>query len=123
MGSKSIIFGSIDGISKGDFNRIKSDLQKCFVKISWKDDQLTIKSEKVHTNLKATMEKIAGTISNQKFGALIYVGNETVACIYLGAKKVSMKKFIEPTPPPWWGGEQPVHSPVGASKVAEPAQD
>ncbi len=121
MASKSIIFGSIDGISKANFNRLKSDLQKCFVKISWKNDQLTIKSEKVHTNLKAVIEKIADNISRHKFGALIYVGNETVACIYLGTKKISTKKFIEPTPPHWWVGEQLVKKTAAEAEVVEPA--
>ena len=109
MASKSIIFGSIDGISRKNFTRIKSELQKCFDKISWKNNTLTIKSEKRHTNLKATVHKIAETIADEKFGALMYVGNETVACIYLGPKQVSTKKFIEPAAPSWWGDPQAVY--------------
>ena len=104
MASKSIIIGSIDGISRTGYTRIKSELQRCFDKISWKDNRLTIKSEKTHTNLKATIHKIADTIADRKFGALMYVGNETVACIYLGAKQVSTRKFIEPSAPAWWEG-------------------
>ena len=99
---------------------MKSDLQKCFEKISWKDNRLIIKSEKVHTNFKSMVEKIADNIAQQKFGALIYVGNETVACIYIGAKKVSSKKFIEPTPPTWWGGKQLLNSAVVTPKIMEP---
>jgi len=108
MTSKSIIFGSIDGISRENFTRMKSELQKCFDKVSWKNGTLMIKSEKRHTHLKPTIQKIADTMADQKFGALIYVGNETVACVYLGPKQVSTKKFIEPTPPLWWGGEPPI---------------
>lgn len=104
MASKSIIIGSIDGISKTNYTRIKSELQRCFDKISWKNNRLTIKSEKMHTNLKATIHKIAETIADRKFGALMYVGNETVACIYLGTKQVSTRKFIQPSAPDWWEG-------------------
>lgn len=110
MASTSIIFGSIEGISKADYTRLKSDLQKCFDRISWKNDTLIIKSEKRHSNLKSTVAKIADAIADQKYGALIYVGNETVACIYLGPKQFVTKKFIEPEPPPWWGGTQPMHA-------------
>jgi disulfide oxidoreductase YuzD len=115
MASKSIIFGSIEGISRTNFNRLKSELQKCFEKINWKNDTLTIKSEKKHANLKATIQKIADIMADEKFGALMYVGNETVACIYLGHKQVSTKQFIEPTPPEWWGGSQPMNPSKGKS--------
>lgn len=108
MASKSIIMGSIDGISKQQYAAIKSELKECFDKISWKNGKLTIKSEKRHTKFKAIIHKIAATITEQKFGALMYVGNETVACIYVGPKQVVTKKFIEPAPPTWWGGTQPV---------------
>jgi ABC-type Fe3+-citrate transport system substrate-binding protein len=110
MAPKSIIIGSIDGISKEDYADLKSELQECFDNISWKDSQLIIKSEKRHTNLKTVIHKIAETITEQKFGALMYVGNETVACIYVGSKQVTTKKFIEPTPPTWWGGAHPVNT-------------
>lgn len=110
MASTSIIFGSIDGISKKKFTLLKPELQNCFDKISWKDEILTIKSEKRHTNLKHIIAKLADTIADQKYGALIYVGNETVACIYLGPKQYATKKFIEPEPPPWWGGTQPMNA-------------
>jgi hypothetical protein len=103
MTSKSFIFGSIDGISRANFTRIKSELQQCFDKISWKADRLTIKSEKKHRNLKTTVHKIAEIIADDKFGALMYVGNEIVACIYLGPNQVSTRKFIEPAAPLWWG--------------------
>lgn len=110
MAPKSIIIGSIDGISKENYADMKSELKECFDKISWKDSQLIIKSEKRHTKLKTIIHKIAETITEQKFGALMYVGNETVACIYVGPKQVSTKKFVEPTPPAWWGGAQPVNT-------------
>ena len=114
MASKSIIFGSINGITKKSYARIKSEVLQCFETVVWKDNTLTIKSEKQHTNLKATVHKIAATIEGHQFGALIYVGNETVACIYLGPKQVSTRKFIEPSPPLWWGGA----SSKSRSKVA-----
>lgn len=110
MASKSIIFGSIDGISKAEFARLEPELQQCFDQISWNNDTLVIKSEKRHTKLKSTIHKIAGAIADQKFGALMYVGNETVACIYIGPKQVATKKFVEPQPPEWWGGAQPMNT-------------
>jgi hypothetical protein len=116
MASKSIIMGSIDGISKQNYTAMKSELKECFDKISWKDDRLIIKSEKRHTKLKTIIHRIAANITEQKFGALMYVGNETVACIYVGPKQVVTKKFTEPAPPIWWKGAQPA-SPAKAKKV------
>ena len=103
MESQSLILGTIDGISKADYDALKKDLQACFEKTAWKDDVLYIRSERRHRRLKTILRKIAGRISESHYGSLLYVGNDKVACIYLGSGKFVGKQYREPKPPDWWG--------------------
>jgi len=102
MTSQSIVLGTIDGISKKDFGLLKKDLQACFDQVGWKDNAISIKSERKHLRMKSVFTKIADNISQGHFGSLLYVGNEKVACIYFSHKKFEGKMFKEPHPPEWW---------------------
>ena len=82
MAPKSIIIGSIDGISKENYADMKSELKECFDKISWKDSQLIIKSEKRHTKLK--------TLS---FGFKVHLA--TILRDYIVTKKKILSKNLE----------------------------
>lgn len=106
MESQSIILGTINGISKKDFDILKKDLQNNFDKVAWKDDAIFIKSERKHLRMKSIFTRISKFISQGKYGSLLYVGNEKVACIYLGHKKYEGRMFMEPKPPEWWDSNQ-----------------
>lgn len=103
MAAQSIILGAIDGISKGDFDRLKKELKECFQQVGWKDNTLIIKSEKQHHRLKIIAARIADCIPEGKFGSLLYIGNDRVVCIYFGHKQFIGKQYGEPEPPEWWG--------------------
>lgn len=103
MAAQSIILGTIDGISKTDYERLKKELKECFQHVAWKDNTLIIKSEKQHRRVKMVATKIADCIPEGKFGSLLYVGNDRVVCIYFGHKQFVGKEYGEPEPPEWWG--------------------
>jgi hypothetical protein len=109
MAVQSIIFGTIDGIAKGDFDRLKKELRECFQQVGWKDNTLIIKSEKQHHRIKIIATRIADCIQEGKFGSLLYIGNDRVVCIYFGHKQFVGKQYGEPEPPEWWG--QPKEKP------------
>ena len=106
MESQSIILGMINGISKNDFEILKKDLQDNFDKVAWKDDAISIKSERKHLRMKSIFTRISNFISLGNYGSLLYIGNEKVACIYLGHKKFEGRLFKEPKPPEWWEANQ-----------------
>jgi len=103
MATQSIILGTINGISKKDYNTLKKELQERFENVGWKDNTLIIKSEKKHDRFKGIATKIADCITEGKFGSLLYVGYDRVVCIYFGHKKFVGKQYGEPEPPDWWG--------------------
>ncbi len=103
MAAHSLILGTIDGISKKDFDRLKSELKECFDQVAWKDNTLIIKSERQHQRIKTIATRIADCIPDGKFGSLLYIGNDRVACIYFGHKQFVGKQYAEPEPPLWWG--------------------
>jgi len=103
MAAHSIILGTIDGILKKDFERLKKELKECFQHVGWKDNALIIKSEKQHHRVKIIATKIADCIQVGKFGSLLYIGNDRVVCIYFGHKQFVGKQYGEPEPPEWWG--------------------
>lgn len=102
--SPSLIMGQIKGISRSDFLKIRSALQNSFDKVAWKDGYLVIKSERVHTDVKAIFQKISDRIPEGNYGSLLYVGYSRVACIYFGQGRFAAKEYAEPVPPDWWGG-------------------
>jgi len=106
MTSQSIILGTINGISKRDFDILKKDLEKCFDKVGWKDNAIFIKSEKNHPRMKSIFTRIADYISKNNFGSLLYIGNEKVVCVYFGHKKFEGKTFRQPKTPDWWESDQ-----------------
>lgn len=103
MAAHSIILGTIDGILKKDFERLKKELKECFQHVGWKENALIIKSEKQHHRVKIIATKIADCIQDGKFGSLLYIGNDRVVCIYFGHKQFVGKQYGEPEPPEWWG--------------------
>ena len=103
MSANSIILGTIDGISKKDFERLKKELKECFQQVGWKDNTLIIKSDRQHHRVKIIATKIADCIQEGKFGSLLYIGNDRVVCIYFGHKQFVGKQYGEPEPPEWWG--------------------
>jgi len=106
MAAHSIILGTIDGILKQDFERLKKELKECFQQVGWKDNSLIIKSEKQHHRIKIIATKIADCIQEGRFGSLLYIGNDRVVCIYFGHKQFVGKQYGEPEPPEWWGQPQ-----------------
>jgi hypothetical protein len=102
MASRSIILGTINGISQSDFDSLKQELQDCFDKVGWKNNALFIKSDREHRRLKSIFTKISESISQGDSGSLLYVGDEKVACVYFGHKKFVGKSYREPRPPDWW---------------------
>ena len=103
MATQSIILGTINGISKKAYDKLKKELQEYFEYVGWKDNTLIIKSEKKHERIKVIATKIADYIPEGKFGSLLYVGNDRVVCIYFGHKRFVGKQYREPDPPDWWG--------------------
>ena len=103
MAVQSIIVGSINGISKIDYDKIKADLLKSFEKVVWKDNTLSIQSSKKHHRLKDMAAKIADRIAENGYGSLLFIGNSRVVCIYFGHKRFVSRPYKEPVPPEWWG--------------------
>jgi len=103
MAAYSMILGTIEGISKKDFERLKKELKEAFQQVGWRDDSLIIKSERQHHHIKRIATKIADCVQEGKFGSLLYIGNDRVVCIYFGHKQFVGKQYGEPEPPEWWG--------------------
>jgi len=97
-----MLLGSIDGIKKIDFERLKRSLDACFDEVQWKDNRLTIKSSREHPPVKEIFSKIAASVQPGCFGSLLYVGHGNIACFYFGHKQYVGRRFKEPTPPEWW---------------------
>ena len=95
--------GRIDGVSKDSFEEIRAELESCFEHVMWRDDALTIKSERHHEGLKDSFGLIAARINEDKFGSLLYIGNDRVACFFFGRGRFVGKEYKEPDPPDWWG--------------------
>ncbi len=104
MAEQSIILGTIDGISKRDYELLKKDLSAYFDKAGWKNNTLYINSSKKHESVKEIATKIANCIGAGKYGSLLFIGNNRVVCIFFGHKRFVAKHYIEPEPPDWWGG-------------------
>ena len=102
MGSPSLIFGTINGISKRDFDVLQPELQDYFEKVAWCNGAMTIRSEHEHARMRKIFTRIASRISAGSYGSLFYVGNGNVACFYFGCQKVTGRRYREPTPPEWW---------------------
>lgn len=102
MTSQSMIIGTIEGVSKRDFNRLKQTLQSRFDEVGWSNDMLVVRSSRDHGQLKDVFTMIADTVKKGKFGSLLYVGHGNVACFYFGHKKYVGRKYKEPRPPGWW---------------------
>lgn len=115
MGVHSIVLGTINGIGRNAFDRLEKELYQYFEKIVWKDNSLTIKSTKIHANLRSIFHRIADHISRGQVGSLLYVGRGQVACIYFAHKKVAARLYREPSPPEWWhtDTDQPAASDKG----------
>ena len=109
MGVQSIILGTINGIGRKDFETLEKELRRCFEKIVWKDNVLTIKSTKAHAHLNPLFHRIAAHISKGEVGSLLDVADGRVACIYFAHKQVAARLYREPLPPAWWhtGAEEP----------------
>ena len=105
MAVQSIILGTINGISKIDYEKLKADLSKSFEKVAWKNNTLSIQSSKKHHRLKDIATKIADRICENEYGSLLFIGNSRVVCIYLGHKRFVSRPYKEPEPPAWWGAE------------------
>lgn len=105
MAEQSIIVGTIDGIVRRDYEKLKKDLTAYFEKASWKDDTLYISSAKKHESVKEIATKIANCIAEGRYGSLLFIGNNRVVCIYFGHQRFVAKHYIEPEPPEWWGEE------------------
>jgi len=105
MAVQSIILGSINGISKIDYEKLKADLSKSFEKVVWKNNTLSIQSSKKHHRLKDIAAKIADRICENEYGSLLFIGNNRVVCIYFGHKRFISRPYKEPEPPEWWGAK------------------
>lgn len=103
MSNVSFIFGRIEGISKSSYEEIRDELASCFDHATWREDGLSIKSERHHDRLKDTFGLIAARMDEGKFGSLLYVGNDRVACIFFAQGRFVGKEYKEPEPPEWWG--------------------
>ena len=103
MADQSIILGTIDGIVKRDYEKLKKDLSAYFEKAGWKNDTLYISSSKKHESVKEIATKIANCIAEGKYGSLLFIGNNRVVCIFFGHKRFVAKHYTEPEPPEWWG--------------------
>ena len=66
MANQSMIFGSIEGILKKDFERLKNDLNKYFDEVGWKENALIIKSSRNHGGLNQVFKKIADCVQEGK---------------------------------------------------------
>jgi len=115
MAEQSIILGTIDGIVRRDYEKLKKDLSAYFEKVGWKDNTLSISSSKKHESVKEIATKIANCIAEDKYGSLLFVGNNRVVCIFFGHKRFVAKPYIEPEPPEWWGEMNEEHSPKDTS--------
>ena len=102
MATQSMIVGTIDGISKKDFDRLKEELRRCFDEVGWKNGALVIRSSRDHDSVKDVFSRISNAVQPGKFGTLLYVGHGNVACFYFGSRQYVGKRFKEPTPPDWW---------------------
>ena len=102
MAAYSMIVGTIDGISRKDFDRLKEDLRRYFDEVGWNNGALAIKSSRDHDTVKDIFAKIATCVQPGKFGSLLYVGHGNVACFYFGHQQYVGRRFKEPTPPDWW---------------------
>lgn len=102
MASQSMILGSIEGVVKKDFDRLKTKLKGRFDEVGWKNNVLSIKSSREHGQLKTLFTELSQCIQKGKFGSLLYVGHGNVACFYFGHQQYVGKKFKQPVPPEWW---------------------
>jgi len=103
MAVQSIILGTISGISKFDYEKLKKDLDAYFEKAWWKDNTLSVSSTKKHDSIKKIATKIANCICEGEYGSLLFIGNNRVVCIFFGHKCFVGKPYLEPDPPEWWG--------------------
>jgi hypothetical protein len=58
MADHSIIMGTIEGISRGDYLELEPELQAIFDTVQWKDGAVVIRSERYHDRVRTVFQKL-----------------------------------------------------------------
>jgi hypothetical protein len=107
MAGRSLIFGSVKGLSQKVFRRMRRTLEERFDSVAWKDDTLIIHSLRQHGRLKPVFGAIAEGVEEGGGGSLLFVGNGQVVCFYFGPGRFVGRRYREPKPPEWWTETDP----------------
>lgn len=100
--ARSMILGSIDGISKSGYGKLEARLKDRFDQVSWRQGAVVIQSVRDHGRLKEVFADIAAAMAPGRYGTLLYVGHGNVACFYFAHGKYVGRRYREPAPPDWW---------------------
>lgn len=111
----SIIRGSIGGISKEDFAKLKEHIQRFFQNVRWDNDVMYINNTRgepylgTYDAIKQLFSKIAGSVPQGKYGKLGFIGlvgkREIIGVIFFGHKKWELREFARPEAPEWYKAE------------------
>ncbi len=111
----SVIQGTINGISKEDFESLKDNMQRYFNNVWWDNDVLHINSSRgepylgTYDTVKMLFSLVADSIIEGKYGKLGFIGligkREIVSIIFFGHKKWELKEFSRPETPEWYRTE------------------
>jgi hypothetical protein len=111
----NVIQGTINGISKEDFESLKDNMQRYFNNVWWDNDVLHINSSQgepylgIYGKIKMIFSRVADSIIEGKYGKLGFIGligkREIVGVIFLGHKKWELNEFVRPETPQWYKAE------------------
>jgi hypothetical protein len=111
----NVIQGTINGISKEDFESLKDNMQRYFNNVWWDNDVLHINSSRgepylgTYGKIKMLFSRVADSILEGKYGKLGFIGligkREIVGVIFFGHKKWELKEFVRPETPQWYKAE------------------
>jgi hypothetical protein len=111
----NVIQGTINGISKEDFESLKDNRQRYFNNVWWDNDVLHINSSRgepylgTYGTIKMLFSRVADSILEGKYGKLGFIGligkREIVGVIFFGHKKWELNEFVRPETPQWYKAE------------------
>jgi hypothetical protein len=111
----NIIQGSINGISKENFDKLQAETQQYFHRTWWDNDVMYINNSQgkpylgTYSEIEMLFNRIAQNIVESKYGKLGFIGlmgkREIVGVVFFGHKQWELQEFKRPEAPEWYKTE------------------
>jgi hypothetical protein len=111
----NIIQGSINGISKENFDKLQAKTRQYFHRTWWDNDVMYINNSQgkpylgTYDEIEMLFNRIAQSIVEGKYGKLGFIGlvgkREIIGVVFFGYKQWELQEFKRPEAPEWYKTE------------------